>query len=191
MRIFGRPERYVGINNGHGPPEAAGRYHTAPLQAAYLRPQHLEDGRPMLSIVTTRTFNKETSQVNRKNGALTRLTATMLVVGLVGLASVGCGRHGATAAPSSTGTPQTAQAAGADPTASTVLAAESPSASLAMPEASESASSAPAATGAPSRTPVAANAPDPLDSELQGLDQIVNDVDGSISGTDQGSSGGE
>jgi hypothetical protein len=60
-----------------------------------------------------------------------------------------------------------------------------------MPEASESASSAPAATGAPSRTPVAANAPDPLDSELQGLDQIVNDLDGSISGTDQGSSGGE
>jgi hypothetical protein len=191
VRIFGLPKRYVGINTACRHPTPLGDTTGPPLQAAYLRPQLLEDGRPMLSIVTTRKCDKETSQVNLKNGAFTRLTATILVVGLVGLASVGCGRHGATAAPSSTGTPQTAQGAGADPAASTVIAAESPSASLAMPEASESASSAPPATGAPSRTPAAANAPDPLDSELQGLDQIVNDVNGSISGTDPGSSGGE
>jgi hypothetical protein len=102
--------------------------------------------------------------VNRKNGSVARLTAIMLVVGLVGLSSMACARHGSLAAPSSAATSQAAPAARADPTASP--------ASAASPQ-------APATT------------PDPLDSELQALDQVVNDVNGSISSIDPGSSGGE
>jgi hypothetical protein len=113
--------------------------------------------------------------VNRKNGSVARLTAIMLVVGLVGLSSVACARHGSPAAPSSAATSQAAPAAWADPTASTVAGPESPSAS----PASAASPQAPATT------------PDPLDSELQALDQVVNDVNGSISSIDPGSSGGE
>lgn len=112
--------------------------------------------------------------MDTKSGSVARLTAMMLVVGLVGLSSVACARHGSPPAPSSAGTSQAAQAARTDPTASTVVSPASPSASPTS-----------------SRTPAPATTTDPLDSELQALDQIVNDVNGSISSIDPGSSGGE
>jgi hypothetical protein len=131
--------------------------------------------------------------VNRHRSSTARLAATALVVGLVGLAGTACGGHGI---PATSGAPATSQAAQTSATGSAISADPTASApvstiAVASPSASASGSVAPSMVAAASKAPAAAATPDPLDAELKGLDQIVNDVNGSISGTDASSSGGE
>ncbi len=145
----------------------------------------------MIPIVTTRPSDKETNQVNRQNRSVTRLTAVVLVVGLVALASGACARHGSPSTLGSAGNSQAIQGTEAAPADSTVASDDLTSTSLGSPDASASGSTAASPTLSSSRTTAPAATPDPLDSELQALDQIVNDVNGSISGTDARASGGE
>jgi hypothetical protein len=145
----------------------------------------------MISIVTKRKCDKEINQVNRQDRSVARLTVVALFVGLVGLAGVACARHNSPAATSPAATSQAALAARAGTTSSTTVDSGTPSASITSPEESPSSSWAPTPTSASGNGATPANTPDPLDSALQGLDRIVNDVNGSISATDPGASGGE
>lgn len=164
------------------------------LQPAYLRPELSEGCVAMIAIVTTRQSTKERHPVNRQHGSIARLTATVLVVGLVGLASMACGRNGSPVAPGSPGLTQAAPATQAEAAGPTIGGNPSFGAlesSPASADASAPASAAPSPSHTGSRAPVPAATSDPLDAELQALDQVVNDVNGSISGTDASSSSGE
>jgi hypothetical protein len=129
--------------------------------------------------------------VNRQKSSTTRFAVTVLVIGLVALAGAACGRHGT---PAATGTPvasQIASGTGATISIEAIASAPASTATVASPSVSASASAAPSAIAATGITPAAAATPDPLDAELKALDQTVNDVNSSISGTDASSSGGE
>ena len=124
----------------------------------------------------------------RRTTSAARLAAVAL---LVGLATVACARHGssATAAPAvssaveATLTSQTAQIATPTPNAA---GAGSPSAPTYSSGASAAGSAEPSSTPAAGKSPTAAITPDPLDSELQTLDQILGGVDSSLSGSGPG-----
>lgn len=128
--------------------------------------------------------------MNGRNGSIARLTAIVVVVGLIALASVACARGG----PAATSNPSASLAAQVSGTAQPISTA-SDGPSIAAPDSSPntSASGSPVTspTAGASRTAAQAATPDPLDSELRALDQIVNDVNGSVSGSDASASGGE
>jgi hypothetical protein len=121
--------------------------------------------------------------VNRQASQAARLVAG---AALLGLLAAGCARHpggAATPAPSTPGAPQ-ATAAGQEPVATPGI--------VVTPPATDPASPGVVAVGptqAAPTVPIAPATPDPLDAELQGIDQLLNGMDGSLSNSD--SSGGE
>jgi hypothetical protein len=122
--------------------------------------------------------------VNRPIGSVARLAATAL---LVGIAAVGCARHdGSGTAQASS--PPAAQPSGAVATAPAnaptpvATVADSP---VASGSAATSQSPAPVPTGAPAATP------DPLDSQLTDINNLLDGVNGWLSGADASTSGGE
>src|ERR1035437_1094299 len=132
------------------------------LQSPYERPERFGSGRPSICIDNSHRVGKGDRQVHRQVSSVPRLAAAAL---LVGLAVVGCARHGGS------GTAQPADQ-------STVPAAAQPS---------EVAQSAP--TLAPTPAPTAT--PDPLDGQLSNLDNLLNGINGSLSGSDAGPASGE
>ena len=107
----------------------------------------------------------------------TRLAATLL---LVGIAAVGCAGHGGTC---------TDQSAGAGQAQTSQVDQMSPT-----PSASPSDGAMDSATPSDSAAGQGANpaaTPDPLDSQLSGLDNLLNGINSSISSSDPGSAGGE
>jgi hypothetical protein len=126
---------------------------------------------------------RESSNVKLRISPVTRLAAVTL---LVGIAAVGCARHdgSVTSGQSQTTTPaRQSQAAQASPTVAPVAVATD------TPAPSESAG--PIATGQTGANPGVAETQDPLDGELTNINNLVNGIDGSISGSDAGPAGGE
>lgn len=124
--------------------------------------------------------------MNRQASTVTVLAAAAM---LFGAAVVGCARHegGATTAPAAS--IQAAQATQAEATAT-------PAATIvdATPGATDSAPSPQPTDAAVPTAPsgvTAAATPDPLDGQLANIDQLINGVNGSLSGSDAGTSGGE
>jgi hypothetical protein len=106
--------------------------------------------------------------VNRQLSSATRLAATAL---LVGIAVVGCARHDA----------------GSGPTAPVAQ----PSQAAAAPTLAPNPTQAAISTGTPAATDTATTTPDPLDSQLTNLQNLLNGIDSSLSGSDAGPSAGE
>lgn len=113
-----------------------------------------------------------------------RLAAALL---LVGLAATACGRPGAEASGQPAG-----RASGAE---SSPVATATPAASAALtqlPTTTPDASGSPApSAGVPGKSAAPAATTDPIDTDLQLIDQILNGMGGSLSGADAGSNGGE
>jgi len=109
--------------------------------------------------------------VVKRNRAQT--VAIMAGALLVGLATAGCGRHAATESPTAAQlTPgPTAQQSGASGPA---------------PSTSES----PSATDSPS-APAGPPTPDPVASELNQINQLINDINNSVNSSDTSQAGGE
>ena len=99
---------------------------------------------------------------------------------LIALALVGCGQHKATQAPSATPQATLSQA----PTTASPL--ESNGASP-----SGSGSTAPPGSASASATASVPATPDPVASELDKIDQLINDINSSISGSDSSQQSGE
>jgi len=122
----------------------------------------------------------EIDQVNRPVRSVTTLSAAAL---LLGMAVVGCAGHNGGAVNGPAGSPPVAQAARTGATVPPVpTSAPTTADATATPaDATPSAGS----TGAPNATA------DPLDNLLTNLDQLLNGLNGSLSGSDTGTSGGE
>ena len=122
----------------------------------------------------------ETNHVNRQASSASRLVGVFLFVAVV---AVACGR-------STSG--QGTLPGGADPVtvASPVAATLDPASTPVMPDVSASPaasdSAAPVATYSPPST-----ANDPVTGEMQSIDQLLKGIDGSLSGADPGTTGGE
>lgn len=116
--------------------------------------------------------------MNRQSRSATRLATALVILGMV---AVACGRQGAPqGAPSASQAPAAAAsggdaAAATDSPATIVDASETPG----SPAASDSA--APGATYSP---PSIAN--DPVTGEMQTIDQLINGINGSLSGSNSG-----
>jgi ABC-type Fe3+-siderophore transport system permease subunit len=103
---------------------------------------------------------------------------------VVALAVAGCGQHKATQAPSNTPEP-TSSAASASASASTVESGgASPSGSSSTASPGSASSSATAHASVPAT-------PDAVASELDQIDQLINDINNSVSGSDSSQQGGE
>jgi hypothetical protein len=121
---------------------------------------------------------REINQVHRQVSSVTGLAAVAL---LVGIAVIGCAKHD--------GAPATA---GSTP-AAVSSQVDQPTFAL-TPDASDTPAPADSASPSPSSDAAASNAPatpDPLDSEINALNNLINGVNGSVSGSDTGASGGE
>jgi hypothetical protein len=130
--------------------------------------------------VNSDRVGKETNHVNRHLSSAGRLAATAL---LVGVAVVACGRPNGAAQTQPTAAP-TAQQSVADQPAATVQ----PTAADAATDTPTPTAGATDPTGA-SSAPAAVTTADPLDAQLSNLDNLLNGVNGSLSGSD--ASGGE
>jgi hypothetical protein len=107
--------------------------------------------------------------VNRRLTSVTRLAATAL---LVGIAVMACGKPNDATGGRPAGPTPTVQQSQADPAAATL--APTPIG---------------AATDSPAATAAGAGASDPLDAQLSNLDNLLDGINGSLSGSD--TSGGE
>ena len=122
----------------------------------------------------------ETNHVNRQASSASRLVGVFLFVAVV---AVACGR-------STSG--QGTVPGGADPVtfASPVAATLDPASTAVLQDGSASPvasdSAAPVATYSPPST-----ANDPVTGEMQSIDQLLKGIDGSLSGADPGTTGGE
>jgi hypothetical protein len=107
----------------------------------------------------------------------------------VGVAVIGCGNRGAATPAATTGPTPAPQATAADQPQVTLAPAPTDSATdAASATPSDSASPSPSsATGATHSQPTT----DPVTTDLTNLDNIINGVNGSVSGGDAGTSGGE
>lgn len=117
----------------------------------------------------------EIDQVNRPVRSVTTLAAAAL---LLGMAVVGCAGHNGGAVNGPAGSPPVAQTAR---TGATEPPVPTPAPTATPADATPSAGS----TGAPNATA------DPLDALLTNLDQLLNGLNGSLSGSGTGTSGGE
>jgi hypothetical protein len=118
--------------------------------------------------------------VNRQLNSVTRLAATALLLGTVGLA---CARPNDATGGQPAGPTSTTQQSPADqPTATLAPAPQDTATDAAAP--TVAATDSPAAVGTSG-----AAAADPLDSQFSNLDNLLNGVNGSLSGSD--TSGGE
>jgi hypothetical protein len=161
-------------------PERAWLIDAPALHGAYLGREHSEVRRRHDLLVSSTESDKETNHVNRQASSVVRLASALLIAGIV---AVACGR-------SSGG--QGALQSGTDPAAaaSPVAASLNPAPSAVTPEdltaPGASDSTAPGASYAP---PATAN--DPVTGEIQSIDQLLKSIDGSLSGADPGTAGGE
>lgn len=112
-----------------------------------------------------------------------RLVGALLIAGLV---AVACGRPGEG---------QGAQPAGTTPAAEISPNAEAtltPAPTASTPDASSSPDSSESALpGAPDASATPGSGNDPFVGEIQSIDQLLKGIDGSLSGSDSGTSGGE
>src|ERR1035437_5787710 len=154
------------------------------LQSPYERPERFGSGRPSICIDNSHRVGKGDRQVHRQVSSVTRLAAAALLVGLGG---VGCRGHGGS------GTAQPAYQ-------STVPSAEQPSeVAQSAPTLAPTPAPTPAPTDSPAPSPMnaaaptnaAAATPDPLDGQLSNLDNLLNGINGSLSGSDAGPASGE
>jgi hypothetical protein len=153
----------------------------AALQSPYRGTQQVVGGGIRLSLVSSDRVGKETNHLNSQLSSVTRLAATAL---LVGLAVVACGRPNDSGGNQTAGSTPVAQQSQADQAAAT-LAPTPMDAATSVPAASDAATDS-AAAAVPS---AAAWAADPLDTQLSNLENLLNGVNGSLSGSD--TSGGE
>jgi hypothetical protein len=144
-------------------------------------------GRPRLAIVSSDRVGKETNHVNRQLSSGTRLAATAL---LVGIAVMACGKPSDSTTGQPAGPTPTVQQSQAGQAAATL--APSPmdaTTESAAPSEAPTNSAAPAASSAAATTVAGATAGDPLDAQFSNLDNLLNGVNGSLSGSE--TSGGE
>ncbi len=115
-----------------------------------------------------------------------RTVAGLAAVLLVGLAVAGCGHRGATASPTVAAvTPAPAATAGDNGTPGSAVA----STAAATPSASPS---APSSVAPPTATaPAGPATPDPVASELDQINQLINDINNSVQSSDSSQQGGE
>ena len=113
--------------------------------------------------------------MNRHTSSAARLVGTLLIVGIV---AVACGRQGAS---------QGAQTSAPVPTsaASAVAPTPTPVPTVATSDAPASPNASDSATPAASYSPPAA-ADDPVTGEIQSIDQLLNGLNGSLSGSNGG-----
>jgi hypothetical protein len=109
-------------------------------------------------------------ELNRRTEVASRLSVALL---FVAIAAAGCSQHGA-------GPGQTLENPALTPSAATPAGSPAPAA---QPTPATQA----AATGGAG----AQATPDPVDTSISGLNQLLNGIDGSLSGSDAGASGGE
>ena len=121
--------------------------------------------------------------MNREVNSIVRLAAVAL---LVGVAAIGCaGQRGAGASqPAQTPATQQSQAAAATPTLTPTPAAQTTS-----PTPAQTVSPTPTATAR--ATSSSAATPDPLDGQLSNIQNLLNGMNSSLSGSDAGTTGGE
>ena len=117
--------------------------------------------------------------MNRQLTSVTRFAATAL---LVGIAAMACGKPNDAAGGRPAGPTPTVQQSQADPAAATL--APTP-----ISAATDSPAPTGAATDSPAATAAGAGASDPLDAQLSNLDNLLDGINGSLSGSD--TSGGE
>ncbi len=115
--------------------------------------------------------------MNRRLTSVTRLAATAL---LVGIAVMACGKPNDAAGGRPAGPTPTVQQSQADPAAATLAP---------TPISTATYSDAAAASPASAATAAGAGAGDPLDAQLSNLDNLLNGINESLSGSD--TSGGE
>jgi hypothetical protein len=161
-------------------PPRLGRGNAA-LQSPYRDTQQVVGGGPRLSLVSSGRVGKETNHVKYQLSSVTRLAATAL---LVGLAVVACGRPNDAGGNQTANSTPVAQQSQADQGAAT-LAPTPVDAATSVPATSDTTTDS-AAAAAPS---AAAGTADPLDNQLSNLQNLLNGVNGSLSGSD--TSGGE
>lgn len=126
--------------------------------------------------------DKEMAHVTRPNRSAAALLSVAVLAGMV---VVGCSRPGGDGSPAGTSPAPTASAA-------TVTVDETPSLAPGADVQSPGPTAAPASRSAPAAASSRPNATtDPLDSELQGVSQLLNGIATSISGSDSSTSGGE
>ena len=121
--------------------------------------------------------------MNRQASKVSRLGAVLVIAGLV---TVACGRGAAGTEPPSAGQPSNPPAVATASPAAETPAVETPEVSLA-PDASTSGSPSDGASPSPAPTyapPAAAN--DPVNGDLSQIDQLIQNVDSSISGSNAG-----
>lgn len=111
--------------------------------------------------------------MDSRTSSLAKLAVTAL---LIGIAAVGCGKGNGAGAGQQNPTSPAVVASQADTPAATPIASEMAGASAGS---SASASVAPGSSAAP------------IDGDLSNLDQLINNLNGSLSGADAGPSGGE
>lgn len=123
--------------------------------------------------------------MNRQTSSAARLASTLVIVGIV---AVACGRSNAAQGtqPATQGPTAAASALAETPTPTPVAATSDAPASPAASGSATPASATPAATYSP---PAIAN--DPVTGEIQSIDQLLKGIDGSLSGADSGTNGGE
>lgn len=107
---------------------------------------------------------------------------------LVGVAAVGCAKHDGAGASEPAATSAVTQAS--DLGAATPALAPTQASNATAPDpAPPNASGAEATTQTPTTAPVATA--DPLDGQFSSLDNLMNGINGSLSSSDGGTSGGE
>jgi hypothetical protein len=154
------------------------------LQSAYVDRELSGSAGPSISDVSsTQGVTKEIDHVNRPTKSAAGLLGLALLLGSV---ASGCARHGgSTPEPVTQATPVVAGAGETAAPTATVFAAP-----IASPSESPVATATPVATQA-SATANPKPTADPLDSELQTLNQLLNGIDTSLSGSDSSTTGGE
>jgi hypothetical protein len=120
---------------------------------------------------------RETYPVHRQGSSVTRLAAVAL---LVGVAVIGCARHDSPVTTAGSTPALQSSPATATSTPVSIVTASAPIDAASPSESTD-----------PSPTAAAAVTPDPLDSELSNLNNLINGVNSSVSGSDAGTSGGE
>ena len=153
----------------------------AALQSPYRGRQQVVGGGVRLSLVSSDRVGKETNHVKYQLSSVTKLAAAAL---LVSLSVVACGRPNDAGGNTAADSTPVAQQSQADPGAATLA-----------PTPIDAATSAPAPSGAPTDSAAAAapsgaaGTADPLDTQISNLENLLNGVNGSLSGSD--TSGGE
>lgn len=134
--------------------------------------------------------------MDRQVSSVARLATAALIVGMVVTACAGHG--GAQATAGSTPAPATqagqvdqAAAAASSPSAAAAAGSATPASSVIAGQSSGAASSGAASSGSATTSGAPKATPDPLTGQISNLNNILNGINSSLSGSDAGTSGGE